>query len=79
MWITTDRADPIPGIVVGKAATPPSYLVETEGGAVQHNKRHLNVVPSPVEQTEEQTVVPQQQDQNLVGESRHPNCPSPPR
>ena len=32
VWITTDRADPIPGIVVGKAATPHSYLVDTEGG-----------------------------------------------
>ena len=62
MWITTDKADPIPGVVVGKATTPRSYLVETEGGAVRRNRRHLNVVPSPVEQTEEQPVVPQQQD-----------------
>ena len=79
VWITTDRADPIPGIVVGKATTPRSYLVETEGGAVRHNRRQLNVVPSSVEQTEEKPVVPQQQDQNLVGENGHPSCPSPPR
>ena len=60
VWITTDRADPMPGIVRGKAATPHSYLVDTEGGgAVRRNRRHLNVVPSPVEQTEEQPVVPQ--------------------
>ena len=64
VWITTDRADPIPGILVGKAAIPHSYLVDTEGGgggggAVRRNRRHLNVVPSPVEQTEEQPVVPQ--------------------
>ena len=32
VWITTDRADPIPGIVVGKAATSHSYLVDTGGG-----------------------------------------------
>ena len=32
VWITTDRADPIPGIVVGKAATPHTYLVDTDGG-----------------------------------------------
>ena len=69
VWITTDRAHPIPRVVVKKAGMPSSYLVDTESGAVRRNRRHLNVVPSPVEQKEEQ--VTQQQDESSVGVEDH--------
>ena len=45
VWITTDRADPVPGVIAKKAAAPRSYLIDTESGAVRRNRCHLNVVP----------------------------------
>ena len=50
VWITTDRADPVPGVIVKKSAAPRSYLIDTESGAVRRNRCHLNVVPKKEDQ-----------------------------
>ena len=59
VWITTDKSKPTPGIVVGKAWAPWSYIVETQGGLARRNRHHLNVVPNVVRQGAEE---PQQPD-----------------
>eukprot|EP00731_Ephydatia_muelleri_P015747 Em0009g171a len=46
VWITTDRSKPTPGVVVGKAEAPRSYIVETLSGKARRNQHQLNVMPS---------------------------------
>ena len=35
VWISTDRADLVPGVIVKKSAAPRSYLIDTESGALR--------------------------------------------
>ena len=58
VWITTDKSKPTPGIVVGKAGAPRSYIVETQGGLARRNRHHLNVVPNVVRQGAEEPQQP---------------------
>ena len=65
VWVTTDRSKPTPGIVVGRAEAPQSYIVETHDGLARRNRHHLNVVPKVVKQGAEE----QQQSDPLGGDS----------
>ena len=43
VWITTNRSKPTPGVVVGKAEAPRSYIVETQSGKARRNRHQLKV------------------------------------
>ncbi|KAL5493721.1 hypothetical protein EMCRGX_G014940 [Ephydatia muelleri] len=46
VWITTDRSKRTPGVVVGKAEAPRSYIMETQSGKARRNRHQLIVMPS---------------------------------
>eukprot|EP00731_Ephydatia_muelleri_P032481 Em0024g25a len=75
VWITTDKSKPTPGIVVGKAGAPRSYIVETQGGLARRNRHHLNVVPNVVRQGAEEPQQPDslEQEPEQVEKPQQPN------
>ena len=75
VWITTDKSKPTPGVVVGKAGAPRSYIVETQGGLARRNRHHLNVVPNVVRQGAEEPQQPDslEQEPEQVEKPQQPN------
>ncbi len=66
VWITSERGA-IPGRVVATSDAPRSYIVETPGGEVHRNRRHLYVVPTEQTWLQESNGTQQEVTQQLQG------------